>query len=567
MSAPEAPPEVQEGYEETLVSWGLAQHGRLLEPEPEGKRLEAILVAAEDVVAESDPYPNFLNLFHARTRETVIRREVLLEPGQPYSAALVQETMRNLRKLGIFAVVRGVAVQGESPGGVALLIITKDLWSLRLNQTFEVVGSFVSYLKLQGTEANFLGLNQRLAADFILRPDTFSFGQSYINRRVGGSRWYFGESAALILGRESGKPEGSRGSVAIQRPLYSLSTPWGLSTSASWNVATTRVYRGTEVWQLDYPGGAPVPYIYKTREVSADTQYTRSYGGLHKVNVSGGVAAYHRDYRAPEEAPLDEGQRAWLRDTLLPRSEDAAYALLSLSAFQARYQVMRDVDSYALSEDYQLGHSVFASVRYAPPVFSSAAHYAELGVAARYRWLWGDALTTVAAAAAIRRALGDGGGWTNRRWATEVQQVSPRVLGGRFVARGVLDVNIDDLFDRVVLLGGGNGLRGASPDAYSGKRMLLVNLEYRTVPVVFQTLHLGGVLFYDAGSAFDRRPKVVHSVGLGVRFLFPQFNLYPFRLDFGYVLNDTMPSVGQRFTFSGGQITDYRPGFLDSPLR
>jgi hypothetical protein len=563
-AAPE-PPLV--GYEETLVSWGLAQHGRAPEPAPEGKRLEAILIAAEDVVAESDPYPNFLNIFHARTRESVIRREVLLEPGQPYSAALVQETVRNLRKLGIFAVVRVVAVQGESPGGVALLIITKDIWSLRLNQTFEVVGSFISYLKLQGTEANFLGLNQRLAADFILRPDTFSFGQSYINRRVGGSRWYFGESAALIVGRESGRPEGSRGSVAIQRPLYSLSTPWGLSTSASWNVATTRVYRGTEVWQLPYPDGDPVPYIYKTREVSGDAQYTRSYGERYKMNVSGGVAAYHRDYGAPAEAPLDAGQRAWLRDNLLPRSEDAAYGLLSLSAFEARYQVMRDVDSYALSEDYQLGHSVFASVRYAPPVFSSAAHYAELGVAARYRWLWRDALTTVAAATAIRRALGEGGRWTHRRWATEVQQVSPRVLGGRFVARGVLDVNIDDLFDRVTLLGGGNGLRGASPDAYSGKRMLLVNLEYRTVPFVFQTLHLGGVVFYDAGSAFDRRPKVVHSVGLGVRFLFPQFNLYPFRLDFGYVLNDTMPSVGQRFTFSGGQITDYRPGFLDSPLR
>jgi hypothetical protein len=228
---------------------------------------------------------------------------------------------------------------------------------------------------------------------------------------------------------------------------------------------------------------------------------------------------------------------------------------------------MRDVDSYALSEDYQIGHSVVAGVRYAPPVFASAAHYAELGVAARYRWLWGDALTTLAAAGAIRRALGEDAGWTNRHWAAEVHQVSPKVLGGRFVARGLLDVNIDDLFDRVVLLGGANGLRGAGPDAYSGRRLLLVNLEYRTAPLVFHTLHLGGVLFYDAGSAFNRVPNVVHSVGVGIRFLFPQFNVNPFRLDFGYVLNDTLPQVGQRFTFSGGQITEYRPSILDSPLR
>ena len=69
------------GYEEALVTWGLAQHSREVEPSPEGKRLEEVLVAAEDVIAESDPYPNFLNLAHVRTREQVIRRESLLELG------------------------------------------------------------------------------------------------------------------------------------------------------------------------------------------------------------------------------------------------------------------------------------------------------------------------------------------------------------------------------------------------------------------------------------------------------------------------------------------------------
>jgi hypothetical protein len=565
-TSPEAGTPAQ-GYEERLVGWGLEQHQRELEPSPEGKLLEEVLVAAEDVVAESDPYPNFLNIFHVRTREEIVRREVLLEPGVLYSAALAEETARNLRKLNIFSVVRVVAVKGKTPGGVALLIITKDIWSLRLNQDYELVGSFIRYLRLQGTETNFLGLNQRLAIDFLLRPDTLSLGQTYINRRVVGSRWYFAQTASLILGRESGKPEGTRGAVVVQRPLYSLSTPWSVSTSASWNVATTRVYRGTEVWQLPYPDGDPVPFIYDTREVSAGATYTRSHGEQYKTNVSGGVEGYHRSYAAPEDAPLDEAQRAWLKQNHLPRSEDAVYAALSLSAYEARYEVMRGVDSYALSEDFQLGHSLLATVRYAPPVFSSASHYAELGVAARYRWKWADALTTVSAGGAIRRALGEGSGWTNRRWAAEVQQFSPQVLGGRFMARGVLDVNIDDLFDRVQLLGGANGLRGAGQDAYSGKRLLLMNVEYRSAPVVFKTLHVGGVLFYDAGSAFDRRPKLVHSVGLGIRFLFPQFNLNPFRLDFGYVLNDTLPPVGQRFTFSSGQISDYRPGILDSPLR
>jgi hypothetical protein len=555
------------GYEEALVTWGLTLHGREAEPSPEGKRLEEVLVAAEDVIAESDPYPNFLNIFHVRTREQIIRRESLLELGAPYSSQLAEETARNLRKLGIFAVVRVVPVKGQSPEGVALLIITKDIWSLRLNQTWDVVGSFLRTLRLQATEKNFLGLNQQLALDFLLRPDTMSIGQTYINRRVGNSRWYFGESAFLIIGRESGKAEGTRGALSLQRPLYSLSTPWSFTSSVEWNIATTRVFRGTEVWLLPYPDGDPVPYIYETREVSAGASYTRASGERFKNNVTGGVAAYHRGYEAPRDAPLDEAQRAWLKENQLPRSEDAVYGAVSLASYEARYEVMRDVDAYALSEDYQVGHSVVASLRYAPPAFASAAHYGELGVAARYRWRWGDALTTVSAAGAIRRALGEEAGWTNRRWAAEVHQVSPKVLGGRFVARGLLDVNIDDLFDRVSLLGGANGLRGAAQDAYAGKRLLLMNLEYRTAPLVIRTLHLGGLLFYDVGSAFNRRPSLVHSVGVGIRFLFPQFNVHVFRLDFGYVLNDTLPPVAQRFTFSGGQITAYRPDILESPLR
>src|SRR5690349_24889992 len=93
------PPVGGEGYEDELVRWGLEQHGWTLEPEPEGKRLESVEVASEDVVAPSDPYPSLLNVFHVRTRDQVIRREVLLTPGEAYSPTLALETARNLRRL------------------------------------------------------------------------------------------------------------------------------------------------------------------------------------------------------------------------------------------------------------------------------------------------------------------------------------------------------------------------------------------------------------------------------------------------------------------------------------
>ncbi|NTX57671.1 BamA/TamA family outer membrane protein [Myxococcus sp. CA039A] len=556
----------QENYEEALIVEALTRHGRQLEPSPEGMPLAEVLVDTEEVVAESDPYPNFLNIFHIRTREEVVRREVLLPPGQPYSTRLADETARNLRGLRLFSVVRVVPVKGKVPGTVALLVVTKDIWSLRLNSDFSAVGSLLQYLRLQGTEQNFLGRGKKLALDFTLRLDTLSFGQSYTDPRVLGSRWSLSESAALIIGRESGKAEGSRGSLSVSRPLYSLSTPWSVSTSVAWNVETNRIYRGAEIWQLPYPDGPTVPYVYRTEEVAGAASYTRSYGLRYKWNVSGSLGAYHYSYDPPSSSMLTEGQSDWFRRNYLPRAEDAGYASLSLRAFEARYEVLRDVDSYVLSEDYQMGHWVSATVRYAPPVFGDDNHFTEAGLAARYRLRWGEALTTVSASGAIRRQLGEGATWNNRHWAAELAQVSPKILGGRFVARGLLDVNIDDLFDRITLLGGGNGLRGAPADEYSGKRMLLVNVEYRTAPVVVKTVHVGGVLFLDSGSAFNDRPEMVTSVGVGLRVLFPQFNVVPFRLDFGYVLNGDRPPVGSRFSLAGGQVTDLRPSFLDSPL-
>ena len=80
------------GYEDRLVGWALEQQGRAIEPVPEGKRVDEVLVSSENVFAQSDPWPSILNVFHWRTRDSVIRREVLLAPGEPWTTARVMET-------------------------------------------------------------------------------------------------------------------------------------------------------------------------------------------------------------------------------------------------------------------------------------------------------------------------------------------------------------------------------------------------------------------------------------------------------------------------------------------
>jgi len=99
-----------------------------------------------------------------------------------------------------------------------------------------------------------------------------------------------------------------------------------------------------------------------------------------------------------------------------------------------------------------------------------------------------------------------------------------------------------------------------------GTREILTNVEFRTQPLELFTVHAGLVLFYDTGSAFDQSPSLVHTVGIGIRALFPQLDIQPVRIDFGYAFNGPVTPFLNQFSSSFGQVTDVRPSFLDAPL-
>jgi len=563
------------GYEDRLVEWGLAQVGREREPSPEGKRIEEILVESEEIIAPTDPYPSIVNIIHVKTKDSVVRREVLLGVGEPYQAAKAEESERNLRRLGVLAISKVVPVKGKTPDGVALLVVTKDLWSIRLNQDFNFASGVVQRYRLRPTEQNFLGLNKQLGLDLYLKIDTLAIGQSYGDPRLFGTRLQLTESADIIFNRHTHLPEGSFGSLNFGLPLYSLDAENGFNVGGSWVVQRARVFRGPTLWLLPYPDATEptgtVPYVYDDRELAAGASYSRSFGHYYKTNVTLGVGGFTKRFAPPAEEALPQEQVDWLTARYLPQSEDATYLYGALRAYEARYRVLRNLRTFALSEDYQLGYNVLFQARWADPVFLSPKRFVEMGGSARYRWLFGDDMLTATAAAAARYvpdATGTGldGPWVNKRIAAEVENFSPVLGVGRFVFRGLVDLHFDDLNNRVVLLGSGNGLRGVAAESLSGTHLMLLNFEYRTLPIEILTLHAGAVVFWDVGSAFSRGPQPVHTVGIGFRFLFPQLDVEPFRVDFGYVINAQNPPFWDHVSSSFGQVDDYRPTFLDTPL-
>ncbi|MHB8876933.1 MAG: BamA/TamA family outer membrane protein [Myxococcaceae bacterium] len=559
-------------FEQRLIELALSRTARTPEPFPEGRTVEEILVESEEIFAAADPYPDLLNVFHRLTREDVVRREVLLPVGAPYRAELAAETERNLRDHFIFAVAKVVPVAGRA-GGVALLVVTKDRWTLRLNSDFSFVGRTLLFLRLQPAEQNFLGNDQQVALDFVLRPDTLQLGQAFEDKRLFAGRVALGESAALVVNRQSRAVEGSAGKVVLTRKLLSLDDTWGFSMSAGWSASTSRSYgpdgqtlyavNGGKLRQrsdLQESDTDAVPYVYEGEDFAASALYTRSFGRALKANVSAGAGAYARKYRAPPAALLSDGQRAILEGKL-PLSESAVYLTARLRLYEARFRALHDIDSFTLSEDTQLGGQAQLWARWANPAFFSPSAFVESGGWARYRLLAADDLASVVVAASVRAQ----GGWVNRHLAAEVSNVSPHLGFGRIVARALVHLREADQDLQPALLGGANGLRGTGAGELSGQNMALVNVELRTRPVEFQTVYVGLDLFWDAGAAFDHSPVLTHTLGVGLRILLPQFNKETIRIDFGMVLNGAGPNPVGRFSASYGQVTDYRPTILEGP--
>lgn len=600
--------DVKQQYEENLLRWALAKTGLERDPSPAGKIIERVEIVREEIIARSDPWPGFLNIFHAKTRDHIVRQELLIGPGERWDDERIDESARNLRKLYILAVVRTQACRSREPGKVILLVVTKDLWSIRLNMNWSMVGSVVGFWDFTPTEMNLLGRNKRVSLHLRLEEldlerfkvrDAVSVGQLYVDPRVLGSRLRFVEYVDLVFagdvpsgGRGSGgKPwvptarpgafEGAFAQIELSRPLYSLATEWGWST---WGVLDVRQVRRYTVNPTNAPPGelpghslktvgfkTPsgeifyVPRVYDRSELSAGARITRSFGRAIKHNVSAALGGYRLRYTPPTDFPFSEEVRdAYVRSSLA-RSEDASYFDVTYHTRDTRFIQLRNIQTFALTEDFSLGHSVTVLARFATNPTNAAQGFAELAVSASYLWHWRGDLLTLWASASTRyqpriEALGYSGPFVSSYLDAGFKNISPRFLIGRLhlqVHATLRDNNIDRT---TTTLGGDSGLRGYASGQFEGQNLLLVNAEYRSEPLNLFTVHCGFILFYDGGAVFGgpdpRQPSTElpfrfhQSVGLGLRAHLPQFDKESMRVDFGVPLSGDAGGVGTWISFS-----------------
>lgn len=595
--------DVKEQYEEKLVRWALDKNGLVPDPAPEGKRLERIVIEREDIIARSDPWPGFLNILHVTTRDSVIRQELLIREGQTWNADLVKESERNLRKLFILSIARIVPCRSSKPGQIVLLVVTKDLWSIRLNSLFSMVGSTLQFLDFFPTEQNFLGRNKRVSLHVQLRQlelstfalaDSFSLGNIYVDERLLGSRVRLSQRFDAIIagdvpcggslggqpdifcpGRSFGELEGIYGYLWLERPLFSLSTRWGFSAFGLVDTGQQRSYvqPGPRLRTVSLARAAglderdgEVVRVYDRSRTEVYAAGTRSLGRTIKHNVTVGLDAYRNRYALPEGFVWGPSVARWFADRYLPRSESAAFLFSSYRTFRPTYLKLRDIDTLGLTEDFALGHDATLQVRGAVELGSFEPEYLEALVDVLYRWHFDGDLLTLRLAMRSRWQPGItddprfADPFTNAVLEAVVHNISAPVLFGRVHLRVRLLLRHQDLKNETEYLGGDNGLRGYASRQFEGDNALQANIEYRSRPLNILTAHVGLVLFYDAGGVWggpdpsrsDRELAFAfhQSVGLGLRALFPQFDKEPLRIDFGVPLSEERGGIGTWFSLS-----------------
>jgi len=499
-----------------------------------------------DVIEPRDPIPNFLNIFHVTTRKYIVRRELLLEPGQAWRQDLADETARNIRNIPQFSVVLVFAARGSRTDRVRLIVVTKDVWSLRLNTGFRFASGRFEYLLIQPSEENLFGTHHAAAVQAYLQPETVAFGAKYTIPRVGGSRILLKSEANLVFNRETGQPEGSFGAFEYGQPLYSTRAPWSYLASITWRYEIDRRYVGGKLAGFDAKSTDAVdaiPFRYRADVITGAYVLTRSFGTKIKHDFSVGAEATRRVYREGDLSSFDRRAADEFRAFAIPRSDTRVGPFAQIRAYSTRFMRVIDFNTLGLQEDIRLGHDVYFRVYPVFKAIGSSRDFFGTLLSGSYTFPMGDGLTRVYAEGVIEAEP--------KRVADASLEIgarieSPRTGIGRLVFDGLLAYRFRNYMNKRATLGGDTRLRGYTTQLDIGENILTYNLEFRSRPLQLWSFQLGAVAFFDAGDAFDSIDalRMKHSVGVGLRAVVPQLNRVVMRLDWGFPLTRSAAPEG-----------------------
>jgi hypothetical protein len=130
------------------------------------------------------------NRLHIRTREDVIRRELVFDVGDCYEPPLLRESERVLRASNFIAEVDIFGVE-QPDGSYHVIVDTRDEWSTRVEpRTGPGTGLQLTGISIR--EDNLLGTGRQASAFYLEDQATRIYGISYHDPQLFATRWQAG---------------------------------------------------------------------------------------------------------------------------------------------------------------------------------------------------------------------------------------------------------------------------------------------------------------------------------------------------------------------------------------
>ncbi|MBV8342849.1 MAG: hypothetical protein JO173_10770 [Gammaproteobacteria bacterium] len=461
------------------------------ELERSGAVIGTIIIDNQNIFNLDDPKDDvkvfrLANRLHIKTRERVIRHQLLFRPGERYKRRLLEESERILRADGYFydAWIRPIRYH---EGKVDLRVTTRDVWTLDPGFNFGRSGG-TNTTGVQLEEINLLGNGTTVKVSHSNSIDRSTSLLQLIDAHAFGS-W------VSVTADYADQSDGRMRDLSVQQPFYSLDTHWAAGVYGLNDLQTDSLYdRGQIIDQFsDLHQGAQ---IFAGWSAGLQNGWVRRW-------IAGVTYDEHRF------APVS----TWTGATDIPEDRRFLYPWLEFDLIEDDYLKFVNHDQIARTEDFYLGTS-----------FSVRGGWADSST--------GSSQSALILQSAASRGFRDGGSTLLLAWdfAGRVtgRELRNGVMDGS--ARYYLEETSNALFfttllgtkgwrldlDDQILLGGDNGLRGY-PLRYqdgTGRALWTVEQRYFTDRYPFRLFRVGGAVFFDAGRVWGSAPLAGPNLGL-----------------------------------------------------
>ena len=503
---------------------------------------------------------------NSRTRDHVILRELLFKTGDVYTVEDELESERILRRKPYLGSAEIDAAWDAETSTVEIRVIVVDLWSVIPALDIPAFSKDSSDFLVQVVDSNMFGTGnqaqfryQRISEAKI--PTRSLIRTRYTEPRLFSSHWEFD-------GFYTQQRVGDSWEVSLQRPQYTLKTRWSAAFKASEQFDLKSWYehgRATHTFDRSVEGGSG--------------QITRFFGDRHRqTQLSVWGAAQRSKFALRSYVPhttwaeikRDNSMFIPLETSSVPKSrttlakikggelkftpEDRDIKILGISIGRREIDFVRTryVNQMGRVEDIAVGYGYSMSIGYGSPFYGSDWSETVLN------WLFSLSLAHQDSLFLNTHAVYE------TRFSNEPRE---SVFNGRikFVRKNLLYQTLAARLSTVfefgregesqVILDGENGMRGYSPYAFNGEKMIILNIESRTIfnggllEKLNSLVVIGSVIFLDLGYIWSGNELVLsqpkRSIGAGLRFSIPRLSgSRIYRFDFAYPL-DTLEGASR----------------------